>query len=131
MSTIKLLVDKNKEAFKHHFYTESLTLSYILIIKALRQIAVDSKLLNSARREKLNGYLKLLNKEYDVNPLFNKKIKKSVVNQIVEFSANYKQVMKEIKFQYPEIKLKNTAKQGIQCVILLNTTLIKLKSNKI
>ena len=40
-TTIKLLIEKNKSAFDSKFFIESLSLSYILVNKALKQIVKD------------------------------------------------------------------------------------------
>ena len=40
-TTIKQLSDKNKKAFDNSYYIEALSLSYILINKALKQIIKD------------------------------------------------------------------------------------------
>ncbi len=129
MATIKQLVDKNKKAYDSQFYVESISLSYILIIRALRQITKEEKINIHSAQAKLNEFTKRLKAHYNKKPLFKKKLKKDIYRHIVQFSSDYKLVTKELKFQYPEIKLKNTAKSGIQIIIKLNTTLIKLKNN--
>jgi hypothetical protein len=47
------------------------------------------------------------------------------------FSDLYKSIYKELKFQYPEKKIIDTAKLGIDCIIILNTCLVKIKNNKV
>ena len=130
MPTIKTLIDKNKKAFDQHFYIESIHLSYLLITKALKEITKGERIIVLNNAAKLSDYTKALKTHYDKTPLFKKKLKKTIYKQIVEFNAECKLVTKELKFQYPEIKLLHTAKKGINIIIMLNTTLIKRKSNK-
>lgn len=130
MPTIKNLIDKNKKAFNEHFYIETINLSYLLITKALKQITKEERIAVLNNAAKLSDYTKALKEHYNKVPLFKKKLKKTIYRQIVEFNTEYKLVAKELKFQYPETKLLHTAKKGMNIVILLNTTLIKLKSNK-
>ena len=40
-------------------------------------------------------------------------------------------INKEIKYQYPEKKITETAQLGINCIVMLNTSLLKIKSNKV
>ncbi len=131
MATIKQLIDKNKVAYESQFYVESIHLSYILIIRALKQITNEEKISVHNTHAKLNEFTKKLKSHYSKAPLFKKKLKKEIYRHIVQFNSDYKLVTKELKFQYPEIKLRNTARSGIQIIIKLNTTLIKLKNNKL
>jgi hypothetical protein len=131
MPTIKNLIDRNKKAYENHFYIEATNLSYLLIAKALKQITKEERINILFNPAKLNDYIKALKIQYNKAPLFKKKLKKTIYRQIVEFNSEYKLVIKELKFQYPEIKILNTAKRGINIVIQLNTTLIKLKANKL
>lgn len=131
MATIKQLLDKNKKAYENQFFVESLSLSYILIIRALKQIANEEGISIHDPHAKLGDLAKKLKSHYNKVPLFKKKLKKEIYHHIVQFSIDHKIVTKELKYQYPEIKLRNTARSGIQIVIKLNTTLIKLKNNKL
>jgi len=131
MATVKQLIDKNKNALDKHFYIESISLSYILIVKALKQIIREEKIGLQSSQAKLNTYIKVLRAHYHKTPMFKKKLKKNVYRQISEFCDNHKTIGKELKFQYPEVKLRNVAKSGMNIVIQLNNTLIKLRSNKL
>ena len=131
MATIKQLIDKNKSALERQYYIECISLSYILIVKALKQVIKEERILVKNPQPKLNNYVKILKAHFQKNPIFKKKLKKNVYRQIAAFSENHKVVMRELKYQYPEVKLKNLAKNGINIIIQLNTTLVKLKSNKL
>ena len=131
MATVKQLLDKNKKAYEGQFYVESLNLSYILIIRALKQITNEEKISIPNPQAKLNEFAKRLKSHYSKAPQFKKKLKKDIYRHIVQFNSDHKIVTKELKYQYPEIKLRNTARSGIQIVVKLNTTLIKLKNNKL
>jgi hypothetical protein len=131
MSTrIKSLIDKNKEAYKKGFYIESMTLSYTLVLKALKQICAEEALTVSAGRTKLNDYIKCLSNHLKNNPEFKGRLKNSTIKTVVKFNDDFKSINKELKYQYPEVKIANAAKQGMQAMVLLNTSLIKLKSNQ-
>jgi len=127
--TLKDLLQKNKTAYKQQYYIESVYLSNTLITKVLKQIVAEEKIQSSASRLKLSETLKLLKPKYTDSPFFTKKLKKSVFNSICEFNTEFKTVNKELKYQYPEVKLKHLAKKGLDVLVHLNTTLIKLKSN--
>jgi hypothetical protein len=125
---IKDLVQKNKAAYDKHFYIESVNLSYILIVAALRSIIKGEKL-NLKAQPKLSECIKVMKSHYTKAPLFKNKLKKSAFKNIMDFNADYKEVMKAIRYQYPDVKLKTAAKKGIHNIVMLNTTLIKLRSN--
>lgn len=125
----KDILDKNKLAYKNQFYIESTYLSYSLMTRILKQISVEEKITAASGKLKLSELIKQLKGEYDKSPLFTKKLKKSIFKNICEFNSDFKLVSRELKYQYPEIKLKHTAKKGLDVLVKLNTTLIKLKSN--
>lgn len=129
--SIKELIEKNKKAFSQHFYIESAYLSQALITKALKQIAKEENVQLGVVKPKLSDCIKALKQEYKKTPAFKSKLKKALYNNICEFNRDYKSANKELKYQYPELKLKHTAKRGIEIVALLHTTLIKLKANRI
>jgi hypothetical protein len=129
--SIKELIEKNKKAYSQHFYIESAYLSQSLITKALKQIATEEKIQLSAIKPKLSDCVKALKQEYKKRPTFKSKLKKALFNNICEFNKDYKNTNKELKYQYPELKLKHTAKRGIEVVASLHTTLIKLKANRV
>lgn len=131
MATVKQLIDKNKKAFKDQFFVESLGLSYILIIRALKQITNEEGITMQEPQAKLSAYIKVLKVHYNARPQFKKKLKKDIYRHIVQFNNDHKVITKELKYQYPEVKIRNTARSGFQIVIKLNTTLIKLKNNKL
>jgi hypothetical protein len=127
---IKELVEKNKNAYKQQYYIESVNLSYGLITKALKQIITEEKLNTGTARMKLSDCIKIFKQHYSNSPVFKKKLKKNVYRNICEFNADYKLLSKELKYQYPELKLKHTSKRGIEIMVNLNTSLIKLRSNR-
>lgn len=127
--TVKDLLEKNRKAYKEHYYIESAYLSYALITKVLKQIIVEEKIPGTTARLKLSETIKFIKPKYTASPLFTRKLKKSVFNSICEFNSEFKTVNKEMKYQYPEVKLKHLAKKGLDVLVNLNTTLIKLKSN--
>ena len=128
--TIKDLIQKNRNAHKQHFYIESVYLSYNLLRKVLRQVLLEEKLLGAKGKAKLSEYIKIVKTHYEVSPTFSRKIKKSVFKTISDFNADFKTVNKELKYQYPELKLKHTSQKGINALVLLHTSIIKLKSNR-
>ena len=67
---------------------------------------------------------------YKSSPTFTRKLKKSILNAVSDFNNDFKMVNKELKYQYPELKLKGASQKGINALVLLHTSLIKLKSNK-
>lgn len=128
--SVKELIEKNKNAHKQHFYIESVYLSYNLIGKVLRHLLSEEKLLSAKSKTKLSDYIKTIKLHHSTNPVFNKKLKKSALKTITEFNTEFKIVNKELKYQYPEIKLKEASQKGINALVLLHTTVVKLKSNK-
>ncbi|MCD6017608.1 MAG: hypothetical protein K0S53_729 [Bacteroidetes bacterium] len=131
-TTIKQLIDKNKQAFDNNYFIESLHLSYVLLNKASRQIIKDelkqTPLENKIKFTSLIGHIK---KEYVTNPNLKAKLSKKVVKDIELFIDLYKSINKELKYQYPEKKITDTAQLGINCLIILNTSLLKIKNNKV
>jgi hypothetical protein len=127
---IKTLIEKNKEAYKKGFYIESMTLSYTLVLKALKQICSEEELKLSAGRTKLNDYVKCLSEHLKSNPEFKGRLKNSTIKTVAKFNADFKSINKELKYQYPEVKIAHAAKQGMQAIVLLNTSLIKLKNSQ-
>jgi hypothetical protein len=129
--TVKALIEKNKSAYKKNFYIESIYISRVLITKALKQIIQEEKIVVKDTKLKLNDGIRLLKDRYDASPLFARKLKRSVYNSICDFNADHKSLSKELKYRFPEVKLRNTAKKGISIIINLNTALIRLRSNKV
>ncbi len=128
--SIKELVEKNKSANKHQYYIESVNLSYGLITKALKQIITEEKIPIATTRVKLSDCIKVFKQHYAKSPTFKMKLKKAVYKNICEFNTDYKSLNKELKYNYPEVKLRHTSKRGIDIMVNLNTTLIKLRSNR-
>lgn len=128
--SIKELIEKNKKAYTQHFYIESAYLSQSLITKALKQITREEKIQLNVIKPKLSDCVKALKQEYKKGPAFKSKRKKALYNNICVFNKDYKSASKELKYQYPELKLKHTAKRGIEIVASLHATLIKLKANR-
>lgn len=128
--SIKELIEKNKNACKHQYYIESVYLSYGLITKALKQIISEEKISTGTTRMKLNDCIKIIKQHYSKSPVFKRKLKKNVYKNICEFNTDYKLLNKELKYQYPELKLKHTSKRGIEIMVHLNTSLIKIRSNR-
>jgi hypothetical protein len=130
--TIKTLIDKNKSAYDGKFFIESLSLSYILINKALKQIVKDEfeiELIDQKiKTVDLVGQLK---KELAVHPTLKSKVSKKLVKDISLFLDLYKLLHKELKFQFPEKKIQDAATLGINCIVILNTSLVKIKNNKV
>lgn len=131
-TTIKQLIDKNKQAFDNNYFIESLHLSYVLLNKASKQIIKDDlkqeTLDNKIKFSSLIGHIK---KEYVTNPNLKTKLPKKVVKDIELFIGLYKTINKELKYQYPEKKITDTAQLGINCLVILNTSLLKIKNNKV
>jgi hypothetical protein len=131
-TTIKQLLDKNKSSFDSGFYIETLSLSYILINKALKQIVKeDLKLQVIDQKIKTSNLISLIKKNTEENPLLKKKVSNKLIKDLKLFISLYKTITKELKFQFPEKKISDLAKLGIDCIIILNTTLVKIKNNKI
>ncbi len=130
--TIKQLLDKNKKSFDNQFFIESINLSYILTNKALKQIVKDE--LNQEvieQKIKTSNLISHIKKEFVANPALKSKLSKKVVKDIELFIKLYKAIGKELKYQYPEKKIAETAQLGINCIIILNTSLIKIKNNTV
>lgn len=130
--TIKQLIDKNKVAFDSHFYIESINFSYILINKALKQIIKDefhSEIVD--QKIKTTDLIYLIKQKLNNHPVLKIKITNKLIKDIELFLSLYKTLNKELKYQFPEKKIEDTAKHGINCIIMLNTSLIKIKNNKI
>ena len=126
----KQLIEQNKKAYRHYFYIESMHLSYSLITRALRQIISDETKVDGLHKAKLSDCIKALRKEYERNPLFKKILKKDLYKNLCEFSNECKTISRELKFQYPALKLKNASRRGLGIVASLQAVLIKLKSNR-
>ena len=130
--TIKQLLDKNKKSFDSQCFIESINLSYILINKALKQIVKDE--LNQEvieQKIKTSNLINHIKKEFIANPALKSKLSKKVVKDIELFIKLYKAIGKELKYQYPEKKITETAQLGINCIVILNTSLIKIKNNPV
>ncbi len=131
-TTIKLLIEKNKKAFDSKFFIESLSLSYILVNKALKQIVKDEFSIELIdQKVKTQNLVMQIKKELVINPNLKHRVTKKVIKDIELFLALYKTLHKELKFQFPEKKIEDTATLGINCIIILNTSLVKIKNNKI
>lgn len=131
-TTIKQLLDKNKKSFDSQCFIESINLSYILINKALKQIVKDE--LNQEvieQKIKTSNLINHIKKEFIANPALKSKLSKKVVKDIELFIKLYKAIGKELKYQYPEKKITETAQLGINCIVILNTSLIKIKNNSV
>lgn len=131
-TTIKQLLDKNKKSFDNQCFIESINLSYILINKALKQIVKDE--LNQEvieQKIKTSNLINHIKKEFIANPALKSKLSKKVVKDIELFIKLYKAIGKELKYQYPEKKITETAQLGINCIVILNTSLIKIKNNPV
>lgn len=131
-TTIKQLIDKNKKAFDNSYFIESINLSYVLLNKALKQIVKDELqqevIENKIKTSNLISHIK---KEFVSNPTLKTKLSKKVVKDIELFISLYKTISKELKYQYPEKKITETAQLGINCIVILNTSLLKIKNNKV
>lgn len=130
--TIKQLIEKNKKAFDNSYFMESINLSYVLINKALKQIVKEE-----LKQEVIENKIKTSNlifhikKEFLSNPSLKTKLSKKVMKDIELFIDLYKSIGRELKFQYPEKKITETSQLGINCIIILNTSLVKIKNNKV
>lgn len=130
--TIKTLIDKNKKAFDSKFFIESLSLSSILINKALKQIVKDEFNLELIDNKiKTSNIVSQIKKELIKTPTLKVRITRKVLKDIELFLKLYKLIHKELKFQFPEKKIEDAATLGINCIVILNTSLIKIKNNKI
>lgn len=128
--TIKELIQKNRAAHKQHFYIESVYLSYNLLGKVLRQVLLEEKVLNPNSKPKLSAYMKVIRSHYNTTPSFGSRLKRSVYKTINDFTTDFKTVNKELKYRYPEVKLRSTAQKGLNALVLLHTSMVKLRSNK-
>lgn len=130
--TIKQLIDKNKNAFDSNYLIESINLSYILINKALKQIVkedlkhelIDSKI-------KTSVLIKYIKKHLKDNPELKIKLSGKAIKDLDLFIKLFKSINKELKYQLPEKKIAETAQHGINCIVILNTSLVKIKNNNI
>jgi hypothetical protein len=130
--TIKQLIEKNKKAFDNSYFIESINLSYILINKALKQIVKDDLMQEVIDQKiKTSNLITHIKKELLNNPTLKTKVSKKVIKDIELFIDLYKSIGKELKYQYPEKKITETAQLGINCIIILNTSLVKIKNNKV
>ncbi|MES2762389.1 MAG: hypothetical protein V4677_09280 [Bacteroidota bacterium] len=130
--TIKLLIDKNKKSFDNGYLIESINLSYILINKALKQIVKDElKQEVIDQKIKTSNLISHIKIELDANPALKTKVSKKVLKDIELFIDLYKSIGKELRYQYPEKKITETAQLGINCIVILNTSLLKIKNNKL
>lgn len=130
--TIKQLIEKNKKGFDNGYFIESINLSYILINKALKQIVKDElKQEIIEQKIKTSNLISHIKKELTINPALKSKISKKVIKDIELFIDLYKAITKELKYQYPEKKINESAQLGINCIVILNTSLLKIKNNKV
>jgi hypothetical protein len=130
--TIKTLIDKNKTAYDSKYYIESLSLSYILINKALKHLFKDEfKVEEIDQKIKTEDLISKLKKESVKNQNLKIKLTKTLLKDIELFLILYKLLHKELKFQFPEKKIQDTATLGINCIIILNTSLVKIKNNPV
>lgn len=130
--TIKQLIDKDKKAFDNNYYIESICLSYVLINKALKQIVKDDlKQEIITPKIKTQNLITHIKKELISTPSLKTKVSKKLIKDIELFIDLYKSISKELKYQYPEKKITETAQLGINCIIILNTSLVKIKNNKV
>jgi hypothetical protein len=131
-TTIKQLIEKNKKAYDNGYLIESINLSYILINKALKQI-VKEELKQEVIENKIktSNLITHIRKEFLSNPNLKSKLSKKVIKDIELFIDLYKSISKELKYQYPEKKIIETSLLGINCIVILNTSLLKIKNNKV
>ena len=130
--TIKLLIDKNKKAFDNGYFIESINLSYILINKALKQIVKDDlKQEVIEQKIKTSNLISHIRIELVANPTLKTKVSKKLIKDLELFIELYKTIAKELKYQYPEKKIVETSQLGINCIVILNTSLLKIKNNKV
>lgn len=130
--TIKQLIEKNKKAFDSNHLIESINLSYILLNKALKQIVKDDfrhEVIDAKIKTTL--LIKFIKKQLKANPEIKIKLNGKAIKDIELFIDLYKSINKELKYQYPEKKIAETAQHGINCIVILNTSLVKIKNNNI
>lgn len=130
--TVKQLMQKNKDAFDQKHFIESISLTYILINKAIKQI-VKEELQQELMDQKIKTsfLLRFIKKNHLEVPGLKTKMPKKIIKDISHFIKLYKEINRELKFQMPEKKIQDTAQLGINCVVMLNTSLVKIKNNKI
>lgn len=131
-TTIKQLIEKNKKAFDNGYFIESINLSYVLINKALKQI-VKEELKQEVIENKIktSNLINHIKNQLLSNPQIKTKVSKKVIKDIELFIELYKSITKELKYQYPEKKITETSQLGINCIVILNTSLLKIKNNKV
>ncbi len=128
--TVQHLIQKNKEAYDKACLIESLYMSHILINKALKQVIKEEYTqFKTTGRYKISQLIKVLEEAYKVSPRIKVKLRKNVFNEIILFNDQFKTVSKELRFQYPESKIKTAATLGIKVTVMLNTTLSRIKNN--
>lgn len=131
-TTIKQLIEKNKKAFDNGYFIESINLSYVLINKALKQIVKeDLKQEVIENKIKTSNLINHIKNQLLSNPQLKTKVSKKVLKDIELFIELYKTITKELKYQYPEKKITETSQLGINCIVILNTSLLKIKNNKV
>jgi|GEM_PF-1018511 len=131
-TTIKHLINKNKQAFDNDYFIESMHLSLILINKALKQIVKDElKQELVDQKIKTSNLLGFIKKEHQINPTLKAKLSKKVIKDIALFLSLFKSIHKELKYQFPEKKISETAQLGINCIVILNTSLVKIKNSSV
>lgn len=131
-ATIKQLIDRNKVAFDNNYFIESIHLSYVLLNKALKHVVKNElKQTTIENKIKFSVLIENIKREFESNSNLKTKLSKKVVKDIELFIELYKSINKELKYQYPEKKITETAQLGINCLIVLNTSLIKIKHNKV
>lgn len=128
--TIKQLIQRNKAAFDEKFFIESISLTYILINKAVKQI-VKEELQQELMDQKIKTsfLLKFIKKNHLEVAGLKTKLPKKVIKDVELFIALYKEINQELKFQLPEKKIHDTAQLGINCIVMLNNSLLKIKNN--
>lgn len=113
------------------YFIESMHLSHVLINKALKQVIKEEyEKFKINGKYKMSQLTKVLEEAYAVNPGIKKKLKKNVFNEMMLFNEHFKEVSKELKFQYPENKIKATASLGIRVTAMLNATLSRIRNNR-
>jgi hypothetical protein len=85
----------------------------------------------TAKKIKTVDLVGQLKKELAAHPTLKSKVSKKLVKDISLFLDLYKLLHKELKFQFPEKKIQDAATLGINCIIILNTSLVKIKNNKV
>ena len=80
---------------------------------------------------KTSNLINHIKKEFVSNPAVKTKISKKAIKDIELFVDLYKSIGRELKYQYPEKKITETSQLGINCIVVLNTSLVKIKNNKV